>query len=376
MTVTTKIPNFADGGIVSYSGPIILGQPRTPETVLPISVFKQKPDAVICTCGESHLSVNAAASDPTRTLTLRNSFAADMGRRFNWLARLVTQAIVEQDVFAISQPRIRTFKKKLVTNRNPLPTGTLPGNRAFEFNTAPEKVEKFMQWLNTQVEKGILETRQIQQLGTATNEAWTNLYIQDSYKRGLIRARYEMSAAGYPVPPLEETGGIAASMSTPFHAERAGLLYTRTFQELRGITAAMDSQISRVLAQGIADGDGPVLLARKLRRTITGPSGDLSLTDTLGRFIPAKRRAEILARTEIIRAHHAATVQEYRNWAVAGVKVKAEWTTAGDSRVCARCAALEGKIYTLDEIQNMIPLHPNCRCIALPAPVDEVQQRN
>jgi SPP1 gp7 family putative phage head morphogenesis protein len=94
--------------------------------------------------------------------------------------------------------------------------------------------------------------------------------------------------------------------------------------------------------------------------------GDLGITDTLGRFIPAQRRAEMLARTEIIRAHHLATIQEYRNWGVLGIYVKGEWKTAGDDRVCSQCASLEGNIYTLDEIESMIPLHPNCRCIALP----------
>jgi len=129
----------------------------------------------------------------------------------------------------------------------------------------------------------------------------------------------------------------------------------------------MDTQISRVLAQGMADGDNPRLLARKLIATINGTGmGELAITDTLGRFIPAARRAEMLARTEIIRAHHNATIQEYRNWAVEGVKVKAEFVTAGDDRVCDRCAALEREVFTLDRIEGMIPLHPNCRCCAIP----------
>ena len=94
--------------------------------------------------------------------------------------------------------------------------------------------------------------------------------------------------------------------------------------------------------------------------------GTLGITDKLGRFIPAQRRAEMIARTELIRAHHLATIQEYRNWGVLGIKVKGEWKTAGDSRVCERCAELEGKIFTLDEIEPMIPFHPLCRCLALP----------
>jgi SPP1 gp7 family putative phage head morphogenesis protein len=195
---------------------------------------------------------------------------------------------------------------------------------------------------------------------------WTNRYLFDSYKRGLIRARYELINAGVNAPQLEE-GGAQTLLGLPMHLDTLGLIYTRVYQDLKGITAAMDSMISRILAQGLADGDGPALLARKLIAAIKQANlGELGLADSLGRFIPALTRAEILARTEIIRAHHLATIQEYRNWGIEGIIVKGEWKTAGDNRVCERCAALEGKIFTLDEIQGLIPLHPLCRCIALP----------
>jgi SPP1 gp7 family putative phage head morphogenesis protein len=158
------------------------------------------------------------------------------------------------------------------------------------------------------------------------------------------------------------------SMMTPLHMDRLGLLYTRTYTDLKGITAAMDTQISRILTQGMADGDGPILLARKMLGAINGTGlGDLALTDKLGRFIPAKRRAEILARTEIIRAHHQATIQEYRNWGVLGVNVMAEMVTAGDNRVCEACEALTlNNPYTLEDAMNLIPVHPQCRCLCLP----------
>jgi SPP1 gp7 family putative phage head morphogenesis protein len=94
--------------------------------------------------------------------------------------------------------------------------------------------------------------------------------------------------------------------------------------------------------------------------------GDLALTDTLGRFIPATRRAMMLARTEIIRAYAEATLQEFRNWGVEGVSAKAEWSTAGDDRVCPKCAPMEGRIFTLDEASGLIPFHPNCRCAWIP----------
>ncbi len=292
-----------------------------------------------------------------------------MSRRFNWLTRLVQQAVLDQDVFGLSENNITTFQKEITVNadnRVRLPMGELPGPRAFQFGTSAEKADQLMEWFNRQAQRGILQRGTREQLGTGLRPAWTNLYIEDTYKRGVQRARYEMGRAGYAVPSIEASGGIGVAMAVPGHVDRVGIAYSRTFQELRGITATMDTQISRVLAQGLADGDGPRLLARKLVKTITGPVGNLDLTDTLGRFMPAKRRAIILARTETIRAHHQGMIQEYRNWGVAGVTVQAEWSTAGDDRVCPDCLAMEGRIFTLDQISNLIPLHAQCRCIALP----------
>ena len=293
------------------------------------------------------ISLNVNAYDPTRTTTLRNAFTRELNRRFKALTREIRKAIVDEDVFGLKAPKMLTF--------------ATPGTEAFKFATSQEKIDSFMAWLNGQVDRGILQTTRLNQIGVGAEKAWTNLYVQDSYKRGIIRARYELNKAGYGIPNVEATGGIGISMSTPFHIDRLGILYSRTFNELKGITAAMDSQISRVLAQGLGDGDGPSLLARKLVSTIDGTGmGKLGLTDSIGRFIPARRRAEIMARTEIIRAHHKATIQEYRNWGAEGVKVQAEFTTAGDERVCDICMGYHGNVYTLRVVENMIPVHPQC----------------
>lgn len=80
-----------------------------------------------------------------------------------------------------------------------------------------------------------------------------------------------------------------------------------------------------------------------------------------------------MARTETIRAHHLGMVQEYKNWGVAGVQVQAEWKTAEDDRVCEECAHMEGQIFTLKEVEGMIPKHPGCRCITLPSVVEPLK---
>lgn len=305
---------------------------------------------------KSRLVINVKAYDPTHTTGLRNAFAKDINKRFNKITSLIKAAIIEEDVFGLND--------KIQANAN------TPGPKAYSFGSSSQKVDAFMKWLNLQVDRNLLETTAFNQVGNPINPAWTNLYIADSYKRGVQRARYELKKAGFSVPTIEQTGGIDATMSTPFHIDRLGVAYTRTYNELKGITNAMDTQISRVLTQGLADGDNPRVLAKKLVDAIDG-----SGKDTLGRpTMSPRRRAEILARTEVINAHHKATIQEYRNWGAEGVKVQAEFTTAGDDRVCQLCKDLNGKIYTLGQVENLIPVHPQCRCIALPTLPDDEEE--
>jgi SPP1 gp7 family putative phage head morphogenesis protein len=308
-----------------------------------------------------------ARYDPTRTLMLRTAFANDLNRRFNRITLAIRRAIIDQDVFGFSQER------RVLTQADI----ELPGRFAFDFPRLADKVTAFMAWLEKQVDLGILEILGRTQLGRAIELAWFNKYIQSAYQRGILRGRQELRNAGYDVPTIETTGGINVTFNQPFHLDRVGLVYTRAYSELKGITAIMDQQISRVLAQAMAEGRNPREIARLLVRTISGPVGDLGITDTLGRFIPAQRRAQILARTEIIRAHHIATINEYRNWGIAGVTVKAEWITAEDERVCEECAPLQNQIFSLDEIESMIPYHPQCRCVAIPVDItEEVQNAN
>ena len=316
--------------------------------------------------------------DPTRTTVLRNQFSSQMKKRFRALRGLIRYAVIDQDCFGLtSSSSLSASTGTPVLTLAAYAAMSPPGWRAFDFARSSEKVEAFIAWLIEQEERGILEITFRQQLGVGAEDAWTNTYLQSAYQKGIARARNELRAAGYrsksgeEIPELDTDDLISAAFNQPFHADRAGVIYSRVYQELKGITSQMDTQISRILAQGILDGKNPREIAKLLTATISGPVGDLGITDTLGRFIPAERRAVMLARTEIIRAHHLANVTEMRNWGVEGVKVKAEWQTAGDSRVCEKCASLQGKVYTLDEIEGMLPLHPNCRCCALPLDVTD-----
>jgi hypothetical protein len=67
----------------------------------------------------------------------------------------------------------------------------------------------------------------------------------------------------------------------------------------------------------------------------------------------------MLARTEIVNAHAVGQLNAFRMLGLEELGVMAEWSTGGDDRVCPDCGALEGEIFTVDEAEGMIPLHPN-----------------
>lgn len=279
--------------------------------------------------------------DPTRTTVLRSRFVADVTRRFKRVMRLVQESVVANDCFGLKDEAPRLFVAQAAS----------PGQFAFSRSSA--KVDGFMDWLNIQEEQNILEI--IRRPGSirGIEEAWTDTYTQSAYQKGIQRADAELKKAGVPVLDVDQLGQkmpLSVLMNQSMHADRVGLLYTRTFNELKGISTAMDQQISRVLSQWLIDGRGLVDKGglNELSNILIGRIDKIGLT-----------RAKMMARTEIIRAHHSANIAEYRRAGLEGVKVKAEFSTAGYN-VCEECASLEGRIFTLDEIENLIPVHPNC----------------
>jgi len=98
------------------------------------------------------------------------------------------------------------------------------------------------------------------------------------------------------------------------------------------------------LAQGISLGESPRTVARRLQRVA----------------MVGQSRAETIARTEMIRASREAQRQLYtENPAVTGFRRQA----TQDARVCLACLALSGTLQKTDEI---MPSHPNCRCVMIP----------
>lgn len=112
----------------------------------------------------------------------------------------------------------------------------VPSNKISSlFKHNEEKITEFMEWLQEQVDKGLIEIKEFDQIGDGIESEWTNKYIADSYKRKELRSRYELAKDGIEVPSSNSIKSPEVSMSTPFHIDRVGLLFTRVFSDLLGI---------------------------------------------------------------------------------------------------------------------------------------------
>src|SRR5688572_24339261 len=86
--------------------------------------------------------VNPLRVDPTRTVSLRSRFAAEVRRMFQRLKAKVLKLVLEEDAFGLtpSQPLFPIFSSnRLTTNVEPI--------RQWQFKTTPEKVAAFKEWL-------------------------------------------------------------------------------------------------------------------------------------------------------------------------------------------------------------------------------------
>ena len=77
------------------------------------------------------------------------------------------------------------------------------------------------------------------------------------------------------------------------------------------------------------------------------------------------RRADNIARTEVMTAAHRGQMENWRAAAEQGLfdpeKAQRVWVSTEDSRECPVCAELDGQTFLFDS-SEMPPEHPSCRC--------------
>jgi SPP1 gp7 family putative phage head morphogenesis protein len=271
-----------------------------------------------------------------------------MKARFRLLKAHVQEFMVEQDALGLGE------------KKNPWLNA-----REFQFRTDAGKIQAFQEWLQQQIRADILSTAPGSTLGSMARGPWTAKYIESAYKQGQLNAYLASRSALAPTDPKflsqSQAEFLRHSFNQPETLSKIQLLATRSYEDLKGVSAQMSANMNRILAQGLADGSGPRAIAKEMSANID----DLT-----------EKRALLIAQTETIYAHAEGQLDAFEKLGVEELGVQAEWSTAGDDRVCERCGTMEGKTFDMDEARGMIPLHPRCRCSWIPGrPVIKKKRR-
>jgi hypothetical protein len=225
-------------------------------------------------------------------------------------------------------------------------SNVLTVNTRWRFETDDVKLDGYRAWLKDQVKVGVLE------VSPGMRETpWLEPYIGSAYKKGIMRAYTDVHAASIAAAGKDFRfieGGKKAFLDMSFNAptgqSKLKMLSTRAFAQLEGVTADMDKEMSRILSNDLASGKGARAIARNLTKNVSGLE---------------KKRALVIARTEIVHAHAEGQLDSFELMNVEEVGVLAEWSTAHDDLVCPMCGPLEGVILTVKEARGMITRHPN-----------------
>lgn len=106
--------------------------------------------------------------------------------------------------------------------------------------------------------------------------------------------------------------------------------------------------IERLLIQGLATGEGPRQVVKRIRSELTSGS--------------TKARLDSLVRTEMMRAFRASTNEQYAR--MSNVIQGYRWSCAKGLRTCLACLAKDGEV--TKEPQSTF--HIACRCVSTPVP--------
>ncbi|MFA7331035.1 MAG: phage minor head protein [Candidatus Delongbacteria bacterium] len=139
-------------------------------------------------------------------------------------------------------------------------------------------------------------------------------------------------------------------------------------QLLGKLTDDLVAGIKSAVQVGIAQGEGPAKIARRIGGIVKDPDEFRQAGKTVFRSV--QQRAELIARSEVMRAYNQGAVKIEAQVGITRVR----WLTAGDERTCPDCGPLDGKEYNLADLLSQ-PLHPACRCTHVPADISQLMTK-
>lgn len=263
--------------------------------------------------------------DPSRTLTLRRTLGRELGKLFRALGVQLRGIIYTQDRLFLGNYGL------VVMNDGPLSS----------------RLQGLGLWLKDRLSRLVQRARSV-----------LSRLIFPAYQKGVSRA-YRDGTAGKGVIEYTE-GGVRGvpldyliGMTTKARAER-GALEDRAVTEVQTLVDTLQGRVLIAATDAVTQGWTPEELWQEVREQVQRVIGQVGVT----------------ADGVVIRSHATGQLQAFAALGVERVGTVQEqvtWKTAGDSRVCKRCASMAGRVFTLAEAMGLIPLHNLCRCVWVPA---------
>ncbi len=225
--------------------------------------------------------------------------------------------------------------------------GSLPDNKL----AALKGLEKLQTELDDIIKQ--LKSDQTQVFKKSTKKAFT---------LGISQGIEELALAALPFYADLTPAGIDKLATKVFSIVDTNAL---DFMAQYNLTLAGDVQreladgIKRVIMQGIIQGKGTDDIVRDIGHVVIYKDSFRQAGTRV--FSKAQYRMEMIARTEVLRAHNMGRVKFHQQ---VGIEML-EWMTMDDERTCPVCGPLDGKKYSIDKFPQQ-PTHPFCRCTNLP----------
>lgn len=182
-------------------------------------------------------------------------------------------------------------------------------------------------------------------------------YVQPAYVQGTGMAQVNLatqsSAYALSRPTLE------AVLLSPQYRTRLGFLRAREWEEMKGLSEATKTGMTRIMFSGMAQGINPNVIASQLAKET-----DLDLV-----------RARRIARTEIGTALRQARLDEAEDAQISlGILTKMMQISALSATTRPSHAARHARLYTIAEVRVWMSTSPNminCKCSFVEVLVDE-----
>lgn len=223
-------------------------------------------------------------------------------------------------------------------------------NQRYTFQLDPTMLSMLLQNGDSLVDEVLLQ-------GGEFNPWLFQDYVSPSYQRGTAQefANLAQQSAAYEA----YRGSVQDILLSDAYQNRLVLVRARTFEEMKGLSADVKQNLSRVLTDGIGRGQNPKEVARRIRDQIGIEQG----------------RANRIARTEITTALRRARWDEHDSASDdLGLNVRLLHLSALSPTTRQTHALRHGRLYTSEEVRDWYSLNGNainCKCSQVTVLVDE-----